>query len=44
MHNPHIAWSAGDAKGMDRELKVAIDEAMRMLKGGVGPRPLPEQK
>jgi tricorn protease len=35
---------ADDAKGMDRELKVAIDEAMRMLKNPVGPKAVPEGK
>ncbi|MES2178803.1 MAG: S41 family peptidase [Gemmatimonadota bacterium] len=31
---------ADEAKGVDRELKVAIDEAMRMLKNP-GPKPIP---
>ena len=32
---------ADDAKGKDLELKVAIEEAMKMLKGPVGMKPVP---
>jgi tricorn protease len=35
---------ADDARGLDRELKVAIDEAMRMLKNPAGPKAVPEGK
>jgi tricorn protease len=33
---------ADDAKGIDRELKAAIDEALRMLKNPLGPKAVPD--
>lgn len=33
---------ADDAKGIDRELKAAIDEALRMLKNPLGPKAVPQ--
>lgn len=33
---------ADDAKGVDRELKAAIDEALRMLKNPAGPKAVPQ--